>query len=755
MRPGTGMWRMVLALVRQRRRLWLATFAVALSVGYLAGALTLLNRVSEGLADLSSAGAENADMVIEGDVAYESALEQTRRLIPSSIGQSLIGQPGIAAVIPRVEDVVMLLKTDGSPVVAPGLSEQPLGANWPADSKMSPYRFVGNGRAPEGPNEVAIDHRSAESAGLSVGDDVAAVARTGLARFKIVGIVTTDRGDLPAGSSLALFSTDEARKLFGMADNDNRVAIRLEPGADRAAVENQIRAWLPAGSMVVDGETGALHRQESLTRSFTLIRVLIMGFAGLALVVGMVTVANSLTLLYSERRHSFATFRLVGAKRVQIMGAALTEAAMLAGAASLLGAPLGLLLGALIEIVLGALGTSVPVAGSFVSIPALLTAVAVGSVATVLAALVPAWKACGVPAIEAVVESESGREAPYSQRLANAAIVSVAVGFVTLGFLSIADILPGSTLRVSLLVGLGVLAVSQLPTLLAHAVALGIHVFPEKSGALRRIGARDAIRNRTRTAATTGALMLATAVVVGLAVFLSSFAGSLDADVKGLVSADLVIDSGTFTVGGLPTGLVDEVSKIDGVKAVSGWQVGRVFIGDLPIRLTGMDGDALSEVLTPDWIGKAPKPLSPMGIALSNSAAAELGVKLGSEVPVNFASQATEMMTVEGIYASGKVLLGEAVINRELLTRQVPKSTDIAALVSLKPDSEAARAKVTELAKSFGVKAVLDPSDFVNSRSTLLKGFERVIQWMLLFTLLQALVGVVNTLLLSVGERRR
>ncbi len=755
MRPGTGVWRMVLALVRQRRRLWLATFAVALSVGYLAGALTLLNRVSEGLKDLSSAGAEKSDLVIEGEVAYESALEQTRRLIPSSIAQSLIGQPGIAAVAPRVEDVVMLIGPDGNALVTPGLSEQPLGANWPDDPVMSPYRFVGEGRAPKGSDEVVIDHRSARKAELSVGDQVGVVARSGLASLKIVGIVTTERGDLPEGSSLALMSTDRARELFQMDDNDTRVAIRLEKGADADQVTSQIQAWLPSGSIIVDGETGAMHRQESLTRSFTLIRVLIMGFAGLALVVGMVTVANSLTLLYSERRHSFATFRLVGAKRYQIMGAALAEAAMLAGAASVLGAPLGLVLGGLIEVVLGLLGTSVPVAGSLLSIPALMTAVVVGALATVFAAVIPAWKACGVPAIEAVVASESGRELPFQQRLVRAAIIATAVGVVVLGFLSIAGWFAGSMIRISLIVALVVLAISQLPTGLAYAVASGIQVFPERSGALRRIGARDAIRNRTRTAATTGALMLATAVVVGLAVFLSSFASSLDADVSGLTKADLIIDSGTFTVGGLPAGLIEKVADTDGVDSVSGWQVGRVNIGNLPARVTGMDGSSVTDVIDPDWVGTAPEPLSEHGIALSQSMAEQLGVQLGSELPVDFASRATVLMTVEGIYASGEVLLGQAVVNRSLLSQQVPKSTDIFALVTLKDHDGAAREAVTKLGKSFGVKAVLDPRDFVDSRSALLKGFERVIQWMLLFTLLQALIGVVNTLLLSVGERRR
>ena len=97
-RPGAGTWRMVAALVRQRRRLALATVAIALGVGYLAGALTLLDRVSAGLDDLGAAGSEEADLVVEGTVAYESALEQTRRLVPAVLTDTLQEVPGVAAV---------------------------------------------------------------------------------------------------------------------------------------------------------------------------------------------------------------------------------------------------------------------------------------------------------------------------------------------------------------------------------------------------------------------------------------------------------------------------------------------------------------------------------------------------------------------------------------------------------------------------------------------------------------------------------
>lgn len=747
---------MVAAALRQRRRLWLASLAIALSVGYLAGALTLLNRVSVGLTDLSAAGIERADLVIEGDVAYESALEQTRRLITSSIALSLVGEPGIASAIPRVEDIAVILGSDGGSVVTPGLTEQPIGANWPDDAHMSPYEFVGEGRAPTGPDEVVIDQRSAEKAGVGVGDTVGIVARSEVGRFRIVGMVNTERGELPAGSSLALFETGRARELFSMEDTDTRVAIRLSEGADLGAVRASIEESLPYGAVVVTGDEAAIHRQESINRSFTLVRSLIMGFAGLALLVGMVTAANSLTLLYSQRRLTFATFRLVGAKRYQIMGAALAEAALLASVASLAGAPVGMVLGALIEGVLGGLGTPIPVGGSRVSLSALVIAVVVGAVATVLAAVVPAWRACSTPAIEAIVPVEAAPPRRLRQRLIKLAAVAVSVGLVGWALSVITEIGEGRRLQLTVGLMVAVVVLWSIPMALSYAVAGGILVFPESSGTLKRIGARDALRNRTRTAATTGALLLATAVVSGIAVFLSSFSAALDGDVAQLIRADLVVDSGTFTVGGLPKQLLNDIDRLDGVDAVSGWQIGRVYIDEVPARLTGMDGDALGRVLSPGWIGAAPDVLEFDGIALSKAFADELGVIVGDAVAVRFTSEETVMMTVQGVYNKGDVLLGSAIVDRTMLSAQIPKSYDLAGLVSIADgDMASVREQVRDMAAGYGVDSVVAPSDFVTSRSALLHGFERVIQWMLLFTLIQALVGVVNTLLLSVGERRR
>ncbi len=744
---------MLTALLRQRRRLLLATVAIALSVGYLAGALNLLDRVGNGLDALAASGSANADLVIEGTIAYESPTEQVRRLVPAGVEQMVAQVAGVDVVSPRIEDTAPLVGPDGTTLVPLGLTEQPIGANYPSDPRLSPFEFV-SGSAPSTDGEVAIDERSAAEGGVAVGDQVIVVGRAGAAPYEVSGIVESEGGGLPPGSSLALLTTAEARVRFDRPTDDNTIDVLLEPGADADQVAAAISAKLPAGIDVVDGATGAQHRQESLDRSFALVRSLILGFAGLALVVGMVTVGNSLALLYAERRRTFAGLRLVGAKPWQLLSAALVEAALLAVVASLLGAPLGLLLGRLIEGALGALNTSVPVAGSSVSFSALGSAVIIGTVATVVAAVIPAVRVCRVPPIEAVSHGGPPRPRTVAQSVVRVVLVAVVLGLAAALLVS-----RGEAGLDPVALGLGTVAVvvvlGLMPLLLSGLVSAMVRVLPLRPSALRVIASRDVNRHRSRTAATAAALILATAVVSGLAVFLASFSSSVDGQVRDLVQADLVVDSGTFTKGGLPEDLVSKISDLDPVTATSGWQVGRGWVGTRPVRMTGFDMAEFTSLMRPGWVGDPPGELSESSALISSRLADELGLQVGSTLPVTFTSTGSESLQVAGVYTSGDLLLGDMVLDRSVLSRQVPATTDIAALVSLQPDDAASRAEVEELAEQSGVSSVLQPSAFVDRRSEVLTGFQRVVEWMLLFTLVQALIGVVNTLLLSVGERRR
>ncbi len=748
----TGTSMVLRALLRQRRKLLLAGISIALGVGYLAGTLGLLDRIGAGLDQLASATADDADVVLEGEVAYESSIESVRRLIPAELASTVEGVEGVASVSHRLEDVALIIGPDGEPVAAPGLSEQPLGINWPEDPQVANLEIL-DGSAPGSDDEVVIDARSAQEVGAGVGDDVRIAGKGRVGDYRVSGIVETDGAGRSDGSSLVALTTDEARRVFDRPTDDNRIAIRVAQGGEVDSVMAQLRSLVPPTVEVVDGRTAALHAQESLTRSFTLVRVLVTSFGVLALFVGMVTVANSLTLLHSQRRRMFAGFRLVGARRSQLRRAALAEAVVLALVSCVVGIPLGVLIALFIEWALGSLGTAVPTAGPVLGPSAAGLATLVGVLATVAAAWRPVRSACSVPPIEAVAEvppPQRKRHSLVGVSAARALVVAVAVAGAAL----IASAEPWLIVALSLGAAAVVFLAGFVGVALTAAVSSVMRILPFRPAPLRLVAARDSRRNPRRTAATTAAVLLAVAVVSGLAVFLASFTASVDGAVDDLVTADLVVDSETFTRGGLPADLTEQLAYVDGVEAVSAWQLGRGSVDGVAVRMTGLDGDAATEVVDPGFVGDPPRGITETSGWISASLAERTGLGVGDRLGLTFYSGGFEDLEVSAVYRGGAGLLGDVVIDGDVLTRQIPATPDLFALVRTDGRSSTADA-VREVSASYGVPAVSTPEQFVGERGELLRGFERVVLWMLMFTLLQALVGVVNTLVLSVGERRR
>jgi len=757
-RPATdsrargGTTRVLATLLRERKRLTWSVFVVALGVAYLAGSLSLLGRVDRGLADLSGAGTERAPLVVEGIVAVDSPLEQVRQLVPALLLSSVADVPGVRAVDPRIEDIAILVDDTGKPLVPLGITERPIGANWPEVEALNQYKFVGKGQAPTG-NDVVIDQGTARRAGLQVGDSVVAVTKTVASSYRVSGIVTLGDKDLPNGSSLALFETGVTRTLFDRGDDLNSIGIDLEPGADVDQVRADIERVLPYGSIVSTTAEFEQHRRTALAKSFTLITALLVAFAGIALAVGAFTVANSNALLFARRRQGFALLRLVGASPGQLVKASMIESTLVGLAAVAVGLPLGLGVGRLIESVLGSLGTPIPVAGPSLT-PFLIGAcLAVGIAVTVATSVLPALDAARVPPVVAVTRSDDAvrRSAPWWLRALAWGLVGAVAG-VGLG-----TVLESGASVTAACAGAGaVLAIfmASIPPVLTGLVSATTRLLAGRSPALRSLVALRSRRARTRAAATTAALLMATLVVSVLSTISSSFIASVDQQVSSTLTADLVVDSGTFTRGGLPSSLVTDIRDVDGVIAVSGLRPGAASIGNVTARITAMSGQDMFQ-LVDLGVDDPPTVMTPDQIVLSSGLAARLGAKVGTRLSVSFPN-ATLTLEVIAISQRSSVLLGEAIVDVALLARTTPSSVDIVSLVKLEPaKATTARAAIESIAAENGAAQVLDPDELITRRTEILRGFEQVIIWMLVFSVGLAVIGVANTMQVSVNERRR
>ena len=744
-------------LLRQRRRMVLSIVAVTLGVGYLAGSLSLLQRVGAGLAEQAGAGSERADLVIEGTIAEDGPLQQVRKLVPDSLVGIVTSIDGVAAVEPRLESkTTVILRKDGRPVVGLGLTERPMGANFPTVPELSPYRFVGKGSAPTTESEVVLDHRAAEIADVAVGDSVTIAGKLGVRQFTVTGIVEMTHGELPDGSTLALFATDVARPLFELGPDDNAIAIKVADDVDVATVADRIRAVIGGGAVVSTGDEYAEHRHAALAKSFTLIRALLVGFAGLALVVGAFTVANSMSLLFDHRRRGFAMLRLMGASPRQLVSAAAGEALLGGAVAGALGLGLGVGVGTAIERLIHSMGTALPVAGPVLTWWIPVVSVLVGVAVTVLTALSPARLASRTPPVHAVTGAD---DRPSDRPLLVTALRWLAALVVVGGgTAAVAAILAGSQVAlIGGLAGAGVVVVLiVLPRLLNRVVGLVTSLLLGSSVALRRMSALRSRQARTRAASTTAALLLAAAVVSSLTVLSTSFVQSFEGQISDSVTADLIVDSGTFTVGGLPGDLVGRLREIPGVEAVSGWRPGRVYVGNRLWRAGGLDAGSLYRVLNLDVVDGAPDHMAISEVAVSEELATEAGLRRGSEVPVTFQNGVVLPMKVSSVFRSDlRVLLGDVIVDSAVMASNLPQSVDVLAFVRIDPTDASAEATVRSTAAMHGDVKVLRPDELVAERTELLNGFGKVIQWMLAFSVVLALIGVANTLQLGVNERRR
>lgn len=747
------------SLLRQRRRMALSVVAVALGVGYLAGSLSLLQRVGNGLAAQAGADSERADLVIEGTIADDGPLQQVRKLVPNALVDVVRDVPGVAAAEPRLESrATMILDRDGTAVVPLGLTERPMGANFPRDAAMNPYRFVGDGRAPRTDGEVVLDQRSARAAGVAVGDRVEIINKVAPSSYEVVGIVRLAGGDLPDGSSLALFDTDTARDIFEMGADNNAIAIRLEPGADLDEVRTAVAALLFADAEVATGAEHAEHRQVALARSFTLIRVLLVGFAAMAVVVGAFTVANSMALLFDHRRRGFALLRLLGASRPQLVGSAVTEAAIGGAVAGALGLVVGLGIGTAIEHILRTLDATLPVAGASLTWWIPLVAVGVGAAVTVMTSLRPAVEASRTPPLHALTGADDRRGGPT---IATAAVRWTAiVAGLTVTAAACGRLIGGTgAALVAAIAGAGVgTLLIVIPRLLSRIVAAVTSLLLRDSAALRRTSALRSRAARTRAASTTAALLLAAMVVSGLTVISSSFVQSAEGQFSEAVTADLIIDSGTFTNGGLSSDLIGELRDRPEVAAVSGWGPATASIGGPFQRAGAVDIASLTEVLDLDMTVDRPAvPFGPSDVVISDDLAESRGVEVGDAVTVGFERGTQMPATVRGIFRSQlNLVLGDILINRDQVAENLPLVVDVLAFVQVADDAPAGfRDAIEDLSIRYGATKVLAPDELVESRAELLTGFARVIQWMLAFSVALALIGVANTLQLSVNERQR
>ena len=746
----------------RKRRLAGILIAVGLGVAFLAGALTFGDTLTANFSRLFAVATSGTSAVVRSATATGSGITAPRPPIPASLLATVRAVPGVADAQPSIAGAATLLGADGKPVG--GLGPPRSAGNWIANPALTPYRLA-SGHAPEGLHQVVIN-QGAATAGLHPGS-VTTVLVPQPVRVQVAGLATFGRAAGFGGAPYVAFSYQGAQRYLTRSGATGRTAAEVStiqvsaaPGVSPGILVSRLDRALPRSVQAITGAQLTSDNLATLNSEFlTALRVILVVFAGIALLVAAFSIASTFGILVAQRTREAALVRALGASRGQVLRGVLAEAVAVGTVGSALGVAAGLGIAQLLKALFDAAGFALPAGGLSVTGGSIAVSLLTGIVVTTAVSLMPALRASRVSPLEALRESAS-TAAPAPRR-------RLAIGLVLLlaGVGTVLASLTGTSTRTLSLTGLGALGTALGMVALGPAVARPVTQLLARPlagwrGVTGTMAGRSATRNPRRTAAAATALMIGVAVVTLFTVYAASLRTAEVSGVSGSFTGDIAITEGGFGgggpgAGGMSLGLARAVSRIPGVATVSGLASGQAEVGGQSESVTAVPG-SIGQVLNLHTTAGSVSRLGPGQIAVSSIQATDRDWRLGTPVSLVLPDGTTNRVTVGAIYTS-RNLVGDYVLPLARWAPHTAQLTASAIFVKLAPAAHqaAVQAAVTRAAASYGKLTVADRATFVANAGKAVSTVLAIVYALLVLAIVIAVSGITNTLSLSVYERTR
>ncbi|MGW0931523.1 ABC transporter permease [Streptomyces sp. NPDC002644] len=733
-------------VLAHKARLLMTTLAVMLGVAFVSGTLVFTDSVSDAQRAGAMRGFDGVDVAVRPEPAEgDDRLRETPELT-EKVRRTAEAAPGAERAVGVVTGFTAVAGRDGA-TVGDGFRSQ--GGNlWDADDPRHPLT---GGRAPDGPDEVVLDERTAQRAGYRIGDTVRLSVDGPVLTPTLTGVVTTDDGNVAAGGTLALFDTATAQKLFHKTGRYDEIHVAASAGTTPDALRGALAADLPDGFTTVTGEKLAADQAEQIASQMEELKNGLLVFAGIALFVGTFIISNTFGMLVSQRTRELALLRAVGASRGQITRSVLAEAAVIGVVASAAGLAAGIGIGAGLRALVGSLGAGFPDGPLVVAPATVAAAVAVGVLVTMGAAWLPARRAATVPPVAAMNGTHAAATVKsLVVRNTLGSLLAVAGTAVVLH----ATTLDGSAAQapmglgaVLLIVGVFVLTpLLSRPFVLLAAPALRLF------GVSGRLARRNAVRNPRRTAATASALTIGLALITGMTVAASSLQTSIDKMASSAVEADYIVSMANGST--LSTDVARRLAEADGVVATSPLRIVPAQVEDSTEYLTGVDGTTIGD-LTELPLAAGDFRVGGDRVVVDEALAGHHGWRPGDTFTARHQDGARQELTVSGVYRANQMFRGVFADVRTLEPHQKEVS-DFQVMVKTadgtSPEAKERLRKVLGDNPALRVQDKQDVSDELGQAFTLVLN---MLYGLLAMAVVVAVLGVVNTLAMSVFERTR
>ncbi len=718
-----------------------------LGVTLVSATYVLTASMQSGIGDLNESYYGSGRVIVTPDPGYEG--DPAVPLLTDATVEALRALPGVAEVDPRIDASgdAPLLGPDGQPFSgAPTVV-----LSWSDNSEVSRATIV-EGRAPTGSGQIVLDTRSFAQGGWELGDTLELATFGGVEGYTLVGVVRFGDQNILQGASLVYLTLEDAREVRVGDGGYDRIDIVPAAGVDHESLVGPASGTVPAGARATTSEALTEELNQTVANIMGIIDAIVLVFALISVFVGAYIIANTFRIIVTQRTREIGLLRAIAATGSQVRRMILLEATFIAGIASALGIGLGWLLAfGLLKTMESSFGNT------YNSIPlprdAVIFGLLVGFGVTLASAMLPAIHASRIHPMEALREAGAQSGKPLRARvrvgivLSTTAIILIAIGLGTSLGESLLWVAPGT-----ILVILGMTLLS--PAFLVP-VATGLRsTLARVFGVPGRLASDNIHREPRRSANTSSALMIGVLLLSLMAVILSSVRIYAQERVANDVRADLYVSSSQMNFASGPVvgpEAYDIVRDTPGIAETMRWGFGSARLDGTTYRVGAVDSAVADDM----YFFDATPSIESLGDgAYIGPTLQDLGYEVGDVIVVD-GPIADRSLTITGEYSGA---IGDALLIDWSTAEALFGSVEtISVLVTVEPTSDVTeiRANLDDALADFPLIEIYDQHDLLGMANGLVNLILILVSALLSGALVIALLGIANTLLLSVTERTR
>ncbi|MFH9982884.1 ABC transporter permease [Streptomyces sp. NPDC017179] len=745
-------------------RMALSAVAVLLSVAFVCGTLVFTDTMNTTFDKLFQA--TSSDVTVSTKTASDTGETTSRTGKPPVLPASVLGEvrraQGVRAAEGTVFSTSVTVVDADKDKLSPSSGAPTIVGNW--NNNESRTMKITSGAAPKGPDQVMVDADTAGKHHLKLGDEIGLITAVGTHRAHVSGIAAFTVTN-PGAAIFYLDTPTAQRTLVGRTGVYTNVNVTAAKGVTDEQLKKNVSAALGAGYKVQTAKEVADANQKDIESFLNVMKYGMLGFAGIAFLVGIFLIINTFSMLVAQRTREIGLMRAIGSSRRQVNRSVLVEALLLGVIGSVLGVGAGVGIAVALMKIMGQAGMNLSTDDLTVAWTTPVIGLVLGVVVTVLAAYLPARRAGKISPMAALRDAGTPADGRAGAVRAVVGLVLTGSGAASLYAAANAD----KATQGSAWLGLGVVLtliglVVVGPLLVGGLVRVLSVVLLRIFGPIGRMAERNALRNPRRTGATGAALMIGLALVACLSVVGSSMVASATDQLDKTVGTDFIIQSDNGEV--ITPQAVKAVKHAPGLERVTEYKLVDVSLTTPDGRtsknemINAADPTYAQDLRTKTVSGTLADAYGPDSMSVPEGFAKKHGIKQGSTVEVGFRGGRTAALTVraitsdDGLIDNGAMYVSIATVGKYLPADRMP--LDLLLFATAKDGQETAAYQALKSAlHDYPQYTVRDQTDYKKELENQIGQLLDMVYALLALAIIVAVLGVVNTLALSVVERTR